>query len=159
MTSVDVLVHRLRDKGIELAVQGDSIRYRPSNALSETDREALRRNKGAILAVLYRERFAVGVLKAMEPSDPRILNLEAEVEAMGHVLIWSNVLEDLIAFCWTPEDAERVPRGVVAYTADELAMLFPQEAGGPGDNGLKLIHRAKQLGGGSVRSVETSDED
>ena len=95
----------------------------------------------------------------MSPSDPRIRNLQDEVDHKGYVLIWSTVLKDLIAFCRTTKDAERVPRGIVVYTAHELALLFPVETGGPGDAGLRLIHHAKKLGGGHVMEVEPTQVD
>ncbi len=154
MPTAELLVKRLREKGIDLTVKAGDIVCHPGSALTDHDREALRRNKGTILAALYRERYETDVLRAIQPSDSRIQNLEAEAERTGYVLLWSRVLKDLIAFCRASEDAERVPRGIAAYTVDELAMLFPDSEGSPGIDSLNLIHRVKVLGGGHVRGCE-----
>jgi len=42
----------LRARGVEFAVTGDSLRYRPSGAVTEAERDALRAHRRALLALL-----------------------------------------------------------------------------------------------------------
>lgn len=51
MTAVDLLM-TLRLKGIELVPAGDRLRFRPGEAVTAEERAALRRHKGAVLALL-----------------------------------------------------------------------------------------------------------
>lgn len=54
MTAFDLL-EDFRRRGIELRASGDKLRFRPADALSETDRELLRRYKPDLLALLAAE--------------------------------------------------------------------------------------------------------
>lgn len=46
------VIERLKDKGIELRADGDMVRYRPADALSADDLDALRQHKAAVLLLL-----------------------------------------------------------------------------------------------------------
>jgi hypothetical protein len=143
-SSSDQILARLRVRGVEFKAFGDSIRFRPKSALSSDEVRALERNKGSVLSALYREQ----ALENIQPTQPELLEIEQRVKTEGYLLLWSSLFNDLIAFCDSPSDAERVPRGIVAYTADELLILFGDPNSGPSEGALQLIHQAKQFGGG-----------
>ncbi|MFC1944490.1 hypothetical protein ACFLX5_03225 [Chloroflexota bacterium] len=46
------------------------------------------------------------------------------VEEKGYVLLWSTVLQDLVAFYKTDADLGRIPPGFVPYSDQELWELF-----------------------------------
>ena len=155
--AVAPLLEKLRRRGVQFEPYGDSVRFRPINALTSDERAIFKRNKGAVLSVLYREKSQAAVeMPATGSSNEHLGQLEESVRKNGYVLLWSDVLNDLVAMCQTNADAERVPRGVVAYTVAELSILFGDYAPTPSESGLRLIHRAKKLGGGTVMSSDSS---
>ncbi len=77
--------------------------------------------------------------------DSELVEIAQQVRQRGHVLMWSNVLQDLVAFAQTESDGENVPPSFTVYTVDELSTLFlDHDLTG---KTLRLVHRAKQLGG------------
>ncbi len=60
------------------------------------------------------------------------------------MLLWSTVLEDLVAFFKTEADRAKIPPGFVAYSEAELIHLFGDGGTMPSTHALKLIHDAKK---------------
>jgi hypothetical protein len=70
--------------------------------------------------------------------------LPHRVLTKGFVLLWSNTLNDLVAFYKTEVDREKIPPGFVPYSDKELWELFGKNLP-PGRHTLRLIHEAKKL--------------
>ena len=81
------------------------------------------------------------------PADDRELTeIENRVLTKGYVLLWSNTLNDFVAFYKTEADREKIPPGFVPYSDKELYELFGKNSS-PRKHTLRLIHEAKKLGG------------
>jgi len=81
------------------------------------------------------------------PADyQELTEIEARVERDGYVLLWSNILNDFVAFYKTEADREKIPPGFVPYSDKELFELFGKSSS-PRKHTLRLIHEAKKLGG------------
>ena len=150
--SAPAILDVLRGRGIEVVPAGEAIKFRPKDSLSDEELAALSRDRGSILSALYGERAKASARGGIKATNSELTDIERQVSDVGWVLIWSSVLEDLVAFCRTEEDAVSVPRGVVVYTVDELSILFGDDPGGPGEAGLRLIHEAKRIGGGIIKT-------
>jgi hypothetical protein len=151
MTNAAELLERLRGRGIELARAGDRIRFRPAHAITPEEREALAQHRAEILASLRRERYATR-FDGEGPAHAETSEIEDQVLTHGCALLFSTVLHDVIAFIATDDDRNKVPAGFTVYTLAELDRLLPNDGSELSANALRLIHRAKQLGGGSIRS-------
>ncbi len=90
MSLAVVLLDRLRARGIELVPAGDRLRFRPGEAVTSEEREALRRHKAEVLALLTSpqpfEPLALDPITLHEVLGPRpdpatLAELEAEVRA------------------------------------------------------------------------------
>ena len=77
--------------------------------------------------------------------DSELIEIVRQVRQQGHVLLWSNVLQDLVAFAQTDADRDNVPPGFTTYTVAELMEVFGD--GTPSPSSLKLIHETKKHGG------------
>lgn len=75
--------------------------------------------------------------------DQELTEIENRVLARGYVLLWSNALNDFVAFYKTEADRGKIPPGFVPYSVAELDCLFGREKP---PASLKLIHEAKKLG-------------
>ena len=84
--------------------------------------------------------------------DAELTGLEAQVKAQGYVLLWSNVLNDSVAFYRAEKDRQKIPPGFVPYSLQEIQILFSEDEDEFSVNGLRLIHEAKKLGGHVVNS-------
>ena len=80
------------------------------------------------------------------------------VEEEGFVLLWSEVLKDLVAFYRPGADQSKIPPGFVPYSCAELFKLFRPGQPDPSDAALRRIHAAKKTGAGvtDVRSITDS---
>ena len=78
--------------------------------------------------------------------DQELTEIENRVLTKGYVLLWSNALNDFVAFYNTEADREKIPPGFVPYSDKELFELFGKNLS-PGKHTLRLIHEAKKLGG------------
>jgi hypothetical protein len=79
------------------------------------------------------------------PKDAELDDIVRHVREDGYVLLWSNVLEDSVAFIHDDFDPVRLPHGFVPYTLSELSKLFAD--GSLSADSLRLIHVAKKHGG------------
>ena len=79
------------------------------------------------------------------PADKELTEIENRVLTKGYVLLWSNTLNDFVAFYKTDADREKIPPGFVPYSDKELFKLFGKNSS-PRKHTLRLIHEAKKLG-------------
>ena len=81
------------------------------------------------------------------PADEQELTeIENRLLTKGYVLLWSNTLNDFVAFYKTEADRGKIPPGFVPYSDKELFELFGKNSS-PRKHTLRLIHEAKKLGG------------
>jgi len=78
--------------------------------------------------------------------DQELQEIENRVSTKGYVLLWSNTLNDFVAFYKAEADREKIPPGFVPYSDKELWELFGKGSS-PAKHTLRLIHEAKKLGG------------
>ncbi len=82
-------------------------------------------------------------------ADSRSRELEELVETVrskGYVLLWSSVLQDVIAFHGDETDRSKIPPGFVPYSQSELLELFDDQEPPLSAATLRLIHEAKKRG-------------
>jgi hypothetical protein len=80
MTAVE-LVTTLQARGVELVPAGARLRFRPGEAVSAEEREALRQYKAEILALLALDPVTLRAVLGPRPEPPARAALEAEVRA------------------------------------------------------------------------------
>ena len=68
------------------------------------------------------------------------------VKEEGYVLLWCEVLRDLVAFHRDDVDPATIPAEFVPYSEEELCYLFPEDEHAMSENALRLIHKAKVKG-------------
>ena len=112
----------------------------PSALLAE-----LRRHKDEIRAKLAKRRYRP-VFPHPDQRDDELKDLVRRVEEEGYVLLWSNVLQDRVAFHRDDVDPATIPTGFIPYSEEELCYLFPEDEHATSENALRLIHKAKAKG-------------
>lgn len=162
MTAAEVLA-RARELKVDLEVVGDNIRYFPKTAPADLV-DALRQHKAEIVALLQAQANALPKgyrLKYPEAqaSKQELKEIAGRVHTEGYVLLWSTVLQDLVAFYQDEETKSKIPPGFVPYSEQELWELFREGKTAPSPSTLKLIHEAKKHGGRIISSgPERSEE-
>ena len=137
------ILDRLYSLGIEVTISRDKLQLEPGSRVPEELVEELKSHKQDIILLEkgYRLRYP-----GNQVTDQELTEIEARVERDGYVLLWSNALNDFMAFYKTEADREKIPPGFVPYSDKELFELFGKNLS-PGRHTLRLIHEAKKLGG------------
>lgn len=160
----------LRDRGVELYLVGDdAIRYMGPEAVLTPDYvEEIRFNK----PVLLEELLATGNAALMdrspdtlyprefpgeEVSESELQEIARRVETEGYVLLWSDVLQDFVAYHKTDADRAKIPAGFSPFSDSELQQLFREDSPGWSVNALRRIHMAKKVGGFKVTDVHDDE--
>ena len=78
--------------------------------------------------------------------DDEMTELVRRVEKEGYVLLWCEVLRDLVAFHRDDVDPATIPAAFVPYSDDELRHLFYEDGVSLSAGALRLIHAAKKTG-------------
>ena len=139
MNAAEIL-SELEARHVELAVNGDRLRFRPVSAVPAELREALRLHKAELLAML-RQRQTVALRDALPygvaESQPSLLAAEitamslAEFAAAGLVVgVVPQVLGETVVFASDNAIVDPGERRVV-YRAAELQELLGSGSGGP----------------------------
>jgi len=144
MTGTEVL-ERLEVLGVKLEVVGDKVRLIPGSLVPPDILEELRQHKSEIIEHLTSKRYPLKYPDA-PADDKELTEIENRVLTKGYVLLWSNTLNDFVAFYKTEADREKIPPGFVPYSDKELFELFGKNSS-PRKHTLRLIHEAKKLGG------------
>ena len=83
------------------------------------------------------------------------------VEDEGYVLLWSTVLQDLVAFHRDDVDRAAIPAEFVPYSDEELRHIFGEGKPDVTEHTIRVLHKAKVLGGkitGSYKDDEVRDD-
>ncbi len=140
----------------EVTTDGVTVR-RPQGALPYDLLEGLRRHKEEIRVELAKRRFTPA-FPHPDQLDDEMTELERRVEEEGYVLLWCEVLRDLVAFHRNDVDPVTIPAAFVPYSDDELQHLFGEDGSEPSPDGLRLIHAAKRTGA-VITDSRSDDED
>ena len=128
----------------EVTTDGVTVR-RPQGPLPSALLAELRRHKEEIRAELAKSRYKP-VFPHPDQRDDEMTELVRRVEDEGYVLLWCEVLRDLVAFHRNDVDPTTIPSGFVPYSEEELCYLFPEDGHAMSENALRLIHKAKTMG-------------
>ncbi|GEM_PF-1890442 len=170
MNTADVMVGKLKARGIALEVHGDKLRWSPLDALSPEEVAELRQHKTELMAVLRHndqtaERCELSPVSRFafdgehkNPNEAELGYVAAKLVKDGYCLLWSNIVQDLVAFYMTEADRVKVPPGFVQYSDNELSELFGDGKKSPSREHIWLIHEAKKLGNCRVIGFETKGE-
>jgi len=136
------ILNMLGDLGISVVVADDRLRLEPGSRVPLDLVEELRQHKQEIILKLKGYQFKYADPQA---SDQELAEIKARVDVEGYVLLWSTVLQDLVAFYRDEVDQSKIPPGFVPYSLAELTELFGK--GKCSSDRLRVIHEAKRLGG------------
>ena len=122
--------------------------------------QRLRVNKQEIIHYINKGRYEPAYLHPNQ-RDYELMELVRRVEEEGYVLLWSNVLEDLVAFHRDDVDRAAIPSKFVPYSDDELRRVFGEGKPDVTESTIRLLHKAKTLGAtitGSYKDDEARDD-
>ena len=140
------LIEQAKAMGAIFEVTTDGVRVRrPQGPLPADTLATLKKHKDEIRAELIKPRYRP-LFPDLDQRDAEMEELARRVEEEGYVLLWSNVLQDLVAFHGNDVDPATIPAGFVPYSEEELCYLFPEDEHAMSENALRLIHKAKTLG-------------
>ena len=138
------ILDKLHSLGIGVTVSGDKLLLEPGSSVPKELVEELKEHKPEVMGLLklrgYHLRYP-----GNQVTDQELTEIENRVLTRGYVLLWSNSLNDFVAFYKTEADREKIPPGFVPYSDKELFELFGKSSS-PRKHTLRLIHEAKKLG-------------
>ena len=129
--TTESIIRQLDDLGVSIQSMGGTLMLEPASRVPKELMNEIKQYKDDLLDVL--------------PKDAELDDIVRHVREDGYVLLWSNVLEDSVAFIHDDFDPVRLPHGFVPYTLSELLKLFAD--GSLSADSLRLIHVAKKHGG------------
>ena len=127
----ETIFRRLAELEVSARADNGQVVLKPGDRVPAELREQIRLHKADLLDQLT--------------DDSELVEIVRQVREQRHVLLWSSVLQDLVAFVQTEADRENVPPSFTIYTVAELIEVFGDGTPSPGS--LKLIHEAKKRGG------------
>ena len=141
-----VILERLETMGIEVTIggSGDKLRLNPGEAVSPELLAEVKQHKAELIKILILRHYQPKYSEA-EVTNKELAEIKARVDVEGYVLLWSTVLQDLIAFYRGEADRAKVPPGFVPYSVRELNELFGKGSKIPKEE-LVIIHEAKRQG-------------
>ena len=146
MSQLTDLIEQAKAIGAIFEVTTDGVKVRrPQGPLPADTLATLKKHKDEIRAELIKPRYRL-LFPDLDQSNAEMDELARMVEEEGYVLLWSNVLQDLLAFHGDDVDPATIPEGFVPYSEHELLQLYPEREGPASENALRLIHKAKTNG-------------
>ena len=146
------ILEQLHNLGVTVTAEGDKLRLEPGSRVSPQLVNVLRQNKAEVLAYLQQQpkgpqgKYRLAYPGQGGPSNWELAEIVRRVNHEGYVLLWSTVLEDLIAFYKTEVDRKKIPPGFVPYSEEELWELFTEEKPPVSQHTLRLVHESKKQG-------------
>ena len=151
------LVEQARAMGAIFEVTSHGVKVtRPQGPLPSELLAELRRHRDEIRAELDKRRYSPA-FPHPDQRDDEMAELVRRVEEEGYVLLWSNLLDDLVAFHRDDVDPATIPAPFVPYSDDERRHLFGEDGTEPSPDALRIIHAAKRTG--AVITDSTEDEE
>ena len=157
MTIAADLITRAQRMGAKFEIMGEKVDViRPQEPLPSALLAELRRYRDEIRAELAKRRYKP-VFPHPDQREDEMTELERRVKEEGYVLLWSNVLQDLVAFHRNDVDPATIPAGFVPYSDDEVRHLFDEDGAKPSPDAIQLIHAAKRTGAVITDSTEDGE--
>ena len=146
MSLASDLIDKVQRTGakFELTPTGFNVRCAPGSVPQEFQSD-LRQHKPEIISYLIQRRYEP-VYPHQDQREDELKELVRRVEEEGYVLLWCEVLRDLVALHRDDVDPATIPAGFVPYSDDELRYLFGEDGDQPSPDALRLIHAAKKTG-------------
>ena len=146
MSLASDMVNKVQRTGakFELTPTGFNVLCEPGSIPPEL-RSDLRQQKPEIISYLIQRRWEP-VFPHLDQRGEELKELVRRVEDEGYVLLWCEVLRDLVAFHRDDVDPATIPPGFVPYSDDELRHLFGEDRDQQSPDALWLIHAAKKTG-------------
>ena len=149
MSQLTDLIEQAKAMGaiFDVTTEGVKVR-RPRGPLPADTLATLKKHKDEIRAELIKPRYRP-LFPDLDQRAAEMEELVHRVEEEGYVLLWSNVLQDLVAYHRDDVDPATIPAGFVPYAEEELRHLFPEDDHATCDyseNALRFIHAAKTTG-------------
>jgi hypothetical protein len=146
MSLASDLIDKVQRTGakFELTPTGFNVLCAPGSVPQEFQSD-LRQHKPEIISYLIQRRYEP-VYPHQDQREDELKELVRRVEEEGYVLLWCEVLRDLVAFHRDDVDPATIPAPFVPYSDDELRHLFGEDGSEPSPDGLRLIHAAKKTG-------------
>ena len=152
MSAAD-LVEKAQALGATFQLTTDSIKVRSREGLPEDLRSDLEAAKPEVVEYLrnlrLEDRYQLLYPDGWKGND-EFYDIAYRVQKYGMYLVWSEVLQDHIAFYASEAERAKVPVGFVPYSGEELLALYSPRQKGLDPEGLRRIHAAKR-GSGSER--------
>ena len=148
MSLASDLIDKVQRTGakFELTPTGFNVRCAPGSVPQEFQSD-LRQHKPEILRHLIQRRYEP-VYPHQDQREDELKELVRRVGEEGYVLLWCEVLRDLVAFHRDDVDPATIPAGFVPYSDDEVHHLLGDDGAQLSLDGLRLIHLAKKAGAG-----------
>ena len=158
MSLASKLIDKVQRTGakFELTPTGFNVRCAPGSVPQEFQSD-LRQHKPEIISYLIQRRYEP-LYPNPDQREEELKELVRRVEDEGYVLLWCEVLRDLVAFHRNDVDPATIPAGFVPYSDDELRHLFHEDGVSLSADALRLIHVAKRTGA-VITDSRSDDED
>ena len=140
---VAVLVRKAQAYGARFELDGGRLFVRAPARLPEHLMVRIRERKAELIQYLTSEGHNE-CLSVVTPKEDELQEIIRRIEEDGYVLLWSTVLEDLIAFHRTEIDRKKIPPGFVPYSDAELQELFGEQSEKVSLSRLRNIHEKKK---------------
>lgn len=151
---VTAILDRLNSLGVSVTMSGDRLLLEPGSRLPPELVEEIKAYKQEILLHLkgYRIKHP-----DVQTTRQELEEIAERVHSEGHALLWSNVLQDLVAFYRDEEARSKIPPHFVPYSEDELRQLFGESKPPLSEQALRLIHESKKQGGRVISNERTKN--
>ena len=147
--TITELVDHVQSHGAMIEVVGGKLAVDMPDNFPESLLDLLRQHKKEVMdhfrgrsaGTRYNQIFSGG-----GPGNSELAEIQTRVLREGHVLCWSEVVKDYIAFCADDTVLSKIPSDFVPYFLHELSLLFPDNGTQLSVNTLKRVHAAKTTG-------------
>jgi hypothetical protein len=137
------ILDKLSNLGVSVEVRGDRLRLAPGSRVPAELVDELKAHKDEIISTLklkgYRQKYP-----EPQAGDEELEEIAVTINIEGYILLWSTVLNDLVAFYRDGDGRGKIPPGFVHYGIDELSRFFSEKR--LSTHELRLIHEAKRHG-------------
>lgn len=144
----NAILEKLSSLGISMTLimkpEGTKLWLEPGSAVPPELLEEVKAHKPELVKILKLKSYRLKYNES-QVTDKELAEIVARVYDKGYILLWSTLLQDLVAFYRDEADKASIPPGFVPYSLRELTELF-REGNKHSAQELRLIHEAKKRG-------------